>query len=230
MKQGFFILREGQKRGPYTAEELKLMQIRKMDLIALSENAAWTEAIKVKELQHLFEEEKTETPKPTSPSSSTAMSVKVDQYDNSPFGFGSGKITFLENNTLKIEYPSETIYYRYASFGERLGARLLDVLIIVIPSLIPFVGFFLNWLYFSLQHAGDSQQTIGQKALNIKLVSANGRKIEFGQATGRFFGNLLNCLTLGVGFLMFFFSRRNQCLHDSVSNTLVVSELKREKH
>lgn len=157
MEQGFFILREGQKRGPYTAEELKLMQIQKMDLIALSENAAWTEVVKVKELQYLFEKEKNET--------ST-----------------------------------------------------------------PFVGFFLNWLYFSLQNAGDSEQTIGQKALNIKLVSANGRKIEFGQATGRFFGNLLNCLTLGVGFLMFFFSSRNQCLHDSISNTLVVSELKRERH
>jgi len=109
-----------------------------------------------------------------------------------------------------------------ASFGERLAARIIDVLIIFIPnSIIPIIP---AWLYWSLQQSGNSQATVGQRALKIKVVDISGDKVSFGQATGRFFGNFLNILTLFIGYFVFFFNDRNQCLHDLVSNCVVVKD------
>ncbi len=121
-----------------------------------------------------------------------------------------------------IIVPTEhgEIRYELASFGSRAVARIIDVAIIFIPAMIiPLIP---PWLYFALQHSGKSQATVGQKAMGLKLIDIHDRKIGFGQATGRFFGNILNVLTFGGGFLMFFFNDYNQCLHDYITNCVVV--------
>ncbi len=121
---------------------------------------------------------------------------------------------------IEIETAEDTVTYELANFGERLGARLIDVLIIFIPnSIIPIVP---GWLYWALQQSGNQQATVGQKALGIRVISVNGNSVNFGQATGRFFGNFLNVFTFFVGYFMFFFNNKNQCLHDYLSGCLVV--------
>lgn len=113
--------------------------------------------------------------------------------------------------------------YELASFGARLGARLIDVLIIIIPnSIIPIVP---AWLYWSLMQSGKSQATVGQNALGIKVIGTRGQKVTFGMATGRFFGNFLNILTFFIGFLMFFMNNKRQCLHDMISGCIVVKQI-----
>lgn len=112
--------------------------------------------------------------------------------------------------------------YELASFGARLGARIIDVLIIFIPnSIIPLIP---GWLYWSILQSGDSQATVGQRALGIKVIGVRGQKVTFGMATGRFFGNLLNLLTLFIGYFMFFMNDKRQCLHDMVSGCVVVKK------
>ena len=125
-------------------------------------------------------------------------------------------------NIVTISNRDGEVTYELASFGERLGARLIDVMIIIIPnSIIPIIP---AWLYWALQQGGKSQATVGQKAVGIKVIDKYGNKVDFGQATGRFFGNILNILTLFLGFFMFFFNDKKQCLHDYVSDCLVVKE------
>jgi len=136
-----------------------------------------------------------------------------------------GKLVINSDKTVTIETETELIKYQLASFGARLGARLIDVLIIIIPnSFIPIIP---AWLYWSLQQSGKSQSTIGQNALGIKTLSLDGSKISFGQATGRFLGNFLNILTFFIGYIMFFFNNKNQCLHDNLSGCIVVKEIER---
>ena len=111
--------------------------------------------------------------------------------------------------TITISNAEETVTYELASFGPRLAARILDSVIIFIPnSIIPIIP---AWLYWSLQHSGNDQATVGQKAFKIKVININGGKVGFGQATGRFFGNFLNILTFFIGYFMFFFTDKNQC-------------------
>ncbi len=134
-----------------------------------------------------------------------------------------GKITFSTNKIVTIDTDYEAVHYEYASFWERLLARFIDVIIITIPNfIIPFIP---SWLYWSLQQSSNGQSTVGQKALGIKVISADGQKVTFGQATGRFFANYLNLFTFFIGYFLFFFSDRNQCLHDLLSGCLVVKEV-----
>lgn len=136
-----------------------------------------------------------------------------------------GKLTLNSDKSVTVETDNELITYQFASFGARFGARLIDVLINIIPnSFIPIIP---AWLYWSLQQSGKDQCTVGQKALGIKTLSLDGSKISFGQATGRFFGNFLNIFTFFIGFIMFFFNDKNQCLHDFLSGCIVVKEIER---
>lgn len=108
----------------------------------------------------------------------------------------------------------------YASFGERLLARLIDGVILILPSL--FIPLIVPWLYFALQEGSTGGATVGKRAMGIRVVSEKGRPIGVGTATGRFFGNLLSLFTFFVGYLLMFFNARNQCLHDMITSTVVV--------
>jgi len=123
-------------------------------------------------------------------------------------------------NTITILENGEHVEYELASFFDRLGARILDGIIIMIPGF--FVPVIAQWLYWSLMQCSREQATVGQRALDIKVVDVYGRKVDFGQATGRFFATFLSALILFIGYILFFFSDKNQCLHDSLSNTYVV--------
>ena len=122
--------------------------------------------------------------------------------------------------TIVINDNGVDVEYKLASFWLRVGARFIDTLIIIIPaSIIPILP---SWLYWALQHASDSQSTVGQKACGIKLMAISGRKIGFGLSTGRFFCDLFNVFTFCIGYLLCFFSRKKQCLHDMICGTVVV--------
>lgn len=112
--------------------------------------------------------------------------------------------------------------YQVASFGSRLAARLIDVFIIFLPSI--FIPLIPSWLYWALQQSGKNQATVGQKAMGIRVIAEDGGDVDFGRATGRFFGNFLNLLTFGVGFFMHFMNDEGQCLHDKVSGCIVVND------
>ena len=116
------------------------------------------------------------------------------------------------------QYQSEDLVY--ATFAERVAARLIDALILIIPSM--FIPFIRPWLYFALQEGSESGATVGKRAMGIRVISTEGKPIGFGTATGRFFGNLLNLFTLCIGYLLMLFNARNQCLHDMITSTLVV--------
>lgn len=108
----------------------------------------------------------------------------------------------------------------YASFGERLVARLIDGMILVLPSL--FIPFILPWLYFAIQEGSASGATVGKRAMGIRVMSEDAQPIGFGTATGRFFGQLLNLFTFFFGYFFMFFNARSQCLHDLITRTIVV--------
>lgn len=79
----------------------------------------------------------------------------------------------------------------------------------------------LAWLYFALQESSAAQATLGKRACGLVVTDANGGRIGFGQATGRYFGKILSGLILGIGFLMVAFDARKRSLHDQLAKTLV---------
>jgi len=132
----------------------------------------------------------------------------------------------------------------FGGFWIRLGARVIDLVLVTLAlalfefvlrgslhryaspaeegywTLLWFVG---HWLYFAGLHASEWQGTLGKRALGLRVVDAQGQRISFARATGRFFAEILSSLILLVGYLMVAFTQRKQGLHDMLAETFVVS-------
>jgi len=115
----------------------------------------------------------------------------------------------------------------HAGFWRRVAARILDALILWIPSMVlgflPFIGpIIAAWLYFSLMECSSWQATLGKRAMGIKVTDEHGGRISFGRATGRYFAGFLSYIILLVGYMMAGWTGRKQALHDMIASTFVV--------
>jgi uncharacterized RDD family membrane protein YckC len=141
----------------------------------------------------------------------------------------------------------------YAGFWRRFAARIIDHLIVYIPiyflailvvggaagltriesgdaapalliSMVYLLPLVANFFYFSMMESSVWQATVGKRALGIKVTDADGRRLDFAQAAGRWFAAALSYLTLYVGFAMAGLTDRKRALHDMVASTLVVDQ------
>ena len=79
-----------------------------------------------------------------------------------------------------------------------------------------------QWLYFALCESSAWQATPGKMALNLCVTDTYGRRIGFGQATGRYFGKILSSFIFDIGFMMAGWTARKQALHDLMASCCVV--------
>jgi len=143
--------------------------------------------------------------------------------------------------------PSEM---RYAGFWIRVGAYLIDQAILMIVSL-PLTILFtvkaqqalqggMNWAsYFANLGASSAVSTVvsllynwlfvgryaatpGKMILRIKVVTANGGKVTYLRAFGRFWGHLVSGLPCMFGYLMPIWDAEKRALHHHLCNTRVV--------
>lgn len=211
MEREYFIVIAEKQEGPYSFDELKRFAITPSTLIWYKELQNWTEAKYLSEFSSFFMQQEFGAPSSFSPPSFTQR-VTI-HYSN-------------DNQYVTVNTPTERIHYRYADFGERFLARLIDSFIVIIPFL--FIPFIANWLYWALMQSSAKQATVGQSAMGIKILDCNAEKVTFGQATGRFFATILSSMTLLIGYFMFFWTDKKQTLHDNLAQTIVVKEIKRE--
>jgi uncharacterized RDD family membrane protein YckC len=78
------------------------------------------------------------------------------------------------------------------------------------------------WLYYALFECSSWQGTPGKKFLGLYVTDANGQRISFGRATGRYFAKMISGMTFLIGYMMAGFTARKQALHDMIANTLVL--------
>ena len=95
--------------------------------------------------------------------------------------------------------------------------------IIVGVSLIVLIPL-TNLIYHVVMECSDRQATYGKQILKIKVCDEEGKRITSGRAIARNFYKFFSGLTLGIGYLISFFNRKQQCLHDMMASTLVVKE------
>jgi uncharacterized RDD family membrane protein YckC len=146
-------------------------------------------------------------------------------------------------------YPAAPSYSSYgapapagagqiASMGKRFGAYLIDVIILAVVDIIiglifgtnaPGARFLIQLViafgYFGYL-IGVQQQTVGMRALGIKVVDANsGGQIGFGRGLLRYLVQFLTGLLCLVGYFSPFFDRtkRNQGWHDKAASDFVVT-------
>jgi uncharacterized RDD family membrane protein YckC len=194
----YLLVINGKPEGPFTIDELKSQQIKPGDFVKTDTMDDYKEAHEVAELRELF-------------------------------GF-----------------QKQVLLQYYASFDQRATAALVDWLIAsavcIIPSfaitlfitdkmiglglalslfaIIPLV----NLVYHMVMESSPNQATYGKQLLKIKVCDMQGKRLTPVHALGRNAAKLLSVLTLFVGYLMAFFNKQQQCLHDRVAETLVIKD------
>jgi uncharacterized RDD family membrane protein YckC len=83
-----------------------------------------------------------------------------------------------------------------------------------------------GWLYYASMESSSRQATLGKMALGIIVTDAQGRRVSFSKASGRFFGRILSGIILYIGYIMIAFTEKKQGLHDIMANCLVVVKKK----
>ncbi|MCH8853349.1 MAG: RDD family protein [Planctomycetes bacterium] len=137
----------------------------------------------------------------------------------------------------------------YASFGARLLAMIIDMVIlntassmIQAPFLMLMLGnlnpttmivsfaapillfgglatFYTVWLESSAWQA-----TLGKKILGLHVVDLDGQRITFWKSASRNFNKSISSLILGIGYLMPLWTAKRQALHDRMARCLVIKK------
>jgi uncharacterized RDD family membrane protein YckC len=136
-----------------------------------------------------------------------------------------------------------------ASWGQRAGAALLDVVfvwVVFIPlfivaavlafvlgmvsevlgtlmySLLFFVGSLGLAFWLALMEAGPYGQTPGKHVVGIRVVDPSGRTVSKGTAVGRYFSKILSGLPCYLGYLWPLWDAERRTFHDMIVSTRVV--------
>ena len=119
-----------------------------------------------------------------------------------------------------------------ASFFQRLGAYLVDVILIAIVAFILYlvldeVGYFiaiaLSIVYFIYCEGGSTGQTIGKRVLGIRVVDyGSGGPLGYGKAFLRYIGRIVSGAICYLGYLWVIWDKEKQGWHDKIANTVVV--------
>lgn len=118
-----------------------------------------------------------------------------------------------------------------ASFGKRLAAFLVDLLLIgALNSLfflfhLWYAAALLAIVYFSVFEGSPMQATPGKKLLGIAVTGEKGAPVSFGTAILRTLCKVISGAALGVGFLMAAFRDDGRALHDLLASTRVTESL-----
>ena len=116
----------------------------------------------------------------------------------------------------------------YGGFWRRFAARLIDVLLLLIPTIIlsaiipVLAGVILGLLYWPIFDSSAIQGTPGKFFMGLVVTDEQGRRVTFNRALIRYFLSWVSGLMLCVGYLFNLFTPKRQTFHDIFAGTLVV--------
>ena len=70
--------------------------------------------------------------------------------------------------------------------------------------------------------AAGKGQTLGSRALNIRVVKTDGSYLDYGGAFLRYIGFVISCVTFFLGVIWAAFDAQKQGWHDKIAGTYVV--------
>jgi uncharacterized RDD family membrane protein YckC len=200
MPESYILVINGKPEGPFSMDELKAKKIKPGDFVKTPEMDDYKEAQEIAELRELL-------------------------------GFAK---------------PPLLMQY-FGSFDQRLLASFLDwfivfgiFVIIIFVVVIVFMQDKENrivvslsllacvpvakFIYHVVMESSASQATFGKQMLKIKVVDMHGDRISVGKAIARNLCKIFSVMTFFIGYLLAFFNKQQQCLHDMMAGTVVIKE------
>lgn len=194
----YYVVKGGKPSGPFSLKELKDLQISPLDFVKTPDMPEFKELREIPSLSILLGQK----PHVTAPQYFATLDVRLVAWG--------------------IDFFIAVFMYMIFVVAYLVGTEADD------PQRIPtiIVGFLsvpvLKFLFSSILEGSDLQASPGKLLIGIKVCDSDGGKLSFAQAFWRNFSKLSGVLSLGVGFFMGFFDRKQRCLHDRIAGTLVI--------
>ncbi|PWK77569.1 putative RDD family membrane protein YckC [Mucilaginibacter oryzae] len=200
MSQPYILVVNGKPEGPFTIPELKSRGIKPGDFVKTDDMVDYKEAHEVPELRELF-------------------------------GFAKPKLLMQYYGSFDQRWLASALDW-FIVFGAFVLLAALVVFVFItdkqarIFTSLAIVGFTPvgKFIYQVVMESSDKQATIGKQVLKIKVVDMDGNRISVGKAIGRNLAKTFSVLTFFVGYLIAFFNKQQQCLHDMIAGTLVIKD------
>ena len=119
-----------------------------------------------------------------------------------------------------------------ASFGQRLGAYLIDVILIgIVIGILTvilktpgyFIGIAIGLAYFIYFEGSPSGQTLGKQALGIRVIDySTGGPLGYGKSFLRYVGRIASGAICALGYLWMLWDDAKQTWHDKAAGSVVV--------
>ena len=122
-----------------------------------------------------------------------------------------------------------------ANFGQRLVAAIIDgIIVAVVAGIIGAIlgvstdgafglRFLLGLGYFIYFEGSPSGQTVGKRAMSIRVVTEQGGPLGYGLATGRYFARWLSAIPCLLGYFWMLWDDQKQTWHDKLVKSNVVT-------
>ncbi|WP_428327353.1 RDD family protein [Mucilaginibacter sp.] len=189
----------GKPEGPFTIEQLRSFNIKPGDFLRTAQMDDYKEAHEIAELrQYLGFSKEALIPQYFGNFDQRLLASALDWF----FVAGAGIIlTFLavfliDDKALRLE----------------IAIGMLAV--------IPLA----KLIYHVVMESSVKQATYGKQLLKIRVCDLQGERISTAKAIGRNTAKALSTIILFTGYLLSFFNKQQQCLHDMIADTLVVKD------
>jgi len=192
----YILVINGKPEGPFTVEELKVRAIKPGDFLKTPEMDDYKEAHEIAELRDVFHFKKRITaPQYFAAFDQRLLASVLDWF------FVSGLYIILGFTAILFVSDQES--------------RIMLAISLLI--LIPLT----NLIYHIVMESSDRQATYGKQILRITVTDTEGKRITVGRAIARNLCKVFSFISI-VGYLMSFFNRQQQCLHDIITDTMVI--------
>jgi uncharacterized RDD family membrane protein YckC len=176
----------------------------------------------------------------------TQCNEKPESWSRKNHALLAGTMLLVNDRYLVLTPEKVVISYQHAGYGARIGAHLIDLLLVVVgytavAMIISFTAmvvgqglanFFLAlfitfgiFAYFIVLEVLWQGQTLGKKMLKIRVLQSDGTPLNWRSS---FMRNILRIADIlpgfsGLGFMTLFLNENSQRLGDLIAGTVVVS-------
>ncbi|QQS43511.1 RDD family protein [Candidatus Roizmanbacteria bacterium] len=116
-----------------------------------------------------------------------------------------------------------------AGSGARFVSFLIDAIILgIVGALLGqtaesgALGMVVGAAYYIFFWVKQDGQTLGKKAMHIKVVRTDGKPMDWMTAGLRYIGYIVSGIPLLLGYIWILFDGKKQGWHDKIANTYVV--------
>jgi uncharacterized RDD family membrane protein YckC len=198
MSTEYFLVINGKPEGPFSVEQLKSLNVKPADFVKTPAMADYKEAHEIADLQQIFHFNKP----PVIPQYFAGFDQRL---------LASALDWFIVSGIFIL------IAFVAVIFVEDKATRL--EIILGSFALIPLA----NFIYHIVLESSDKQGTLGKQVLKIKVCDMEGNRISAGRSITRNLCKIFSFLSI-IGFLLSFFNKHQQCLHDMLADTLVMKD------